>query len=61
MAKVMETVKESLVGTEVEPQMSSQTRADFMQNAKQDEDGTYYMTEEGFIDAVCQLHTIGQT
>ena len=54
MATVVEAVKESLVGTEVEPQMSTQTKADFMQHAKQDEDGQHYMNEDGFIDAVCQ-------
>lgn len=52
MAQVAEAVKESLVGTVEEPQLSSQTRAEFMQNAKQGEDGHWYMDKEGFIDAV---------
>jgi len=55
MAQVAEAVKESLVGTEVEPQLSSQTRGEFMQNAKQDEDGHSYMDEQGFIDAVREI------
>lgn len=51
--KVKESVKESLLGTEVEPDLSAQTRADFMQHAiRDDEEGEYYMSEKEFVDAV---------
>jgi len=53
MALVKEKVKEALIGTEDEPQLSSQTRNEFLQYAKQDEQtGTYYMDEQQFIDAI---------
>lgn len=53
MATITEKVKESLVGTEEEPQLSGQTRSEFMQNAIKDEEtGEYYMTEQQFVDAV---------
>lgn len=51
--KVKDSVKESLLGTEVEPQLSAQTRAEFMQYAKKDEEADeYYMTEKEFVNAV---------
>jgi len=53
MATVTESVKEALLGTEEEPQLSSQTRAEFQQHAKKDdESGEYYMGETEFIDAI---------
>lgn len=53
MALVKDKVKEALIGTEDEPQLSSQTRNEFLQYAKQDEEtGTYYMSEQQFIDAI---------
>lgn len=53
MATVTEKVKESLVGTEEEPQLSAQTRNDFMRNAVRDEEtGEHYLDEGAFIDAV---------
>ena len=53
MANVPEAVKESLLGTTREPELSSQTRAAFDRNAKKDEaTGEYYLTESEFVDAV---------
>lgn len=53
MATVTEAVKEALVGTEEEPELSSQTRSEFMQHAIKDEEtGEYYMGEHEFIDAI---------
>ena len=53
MATVTEKVKESLVGTEVEPQLSSQTRSYFTSHAKKDDEGEeYYMGEDEFVDAI---------
>ena len=53
MATVTEALKEKLVGTEVEPQLSAQTRQNFLQHAKKDEGSDeYYMTETEFVDAI---------
>lgn len=53
MATVTEKVKESLVGTEVEPQLSSQTRYYFTAHAVKDEEkDEYFMGEDQFIDAI---------
>lgn len=53
MATITETVKETLLGTEDEPQLSSQTRSEFMQHAKKDEEtGEYYLGEHEFTDAI---------
>lgn len=50
---VTETVKEALLGTEDEPQLSAQTRMDFLRHAiKDSESGDFYMTEQQFIDAI---------
>jgi len=50
---VKESLKEVLVGTEEEPQLSQQTRLDFMRHAMKDEGSDeYYMNEEQFIGAV---------
>lgn len=52
-AAVTETVKEALLGTEDEPQLSSQSRMDFLRHAIKDaESGEFYMTEQQFIDAI---------
>ena len=53
MATVKEAVKESLVGTTREPQLSQQARATFDRNSRQ-EDGSAepYMTEEDFVNAI---------
>lgn len=53
MATVTETVKESLIGTTREPQLSQQAKVTFDQHAIKDEEtGELYMTEEQFVDAI---------
>ncbi|KAL2041477.1 hypothetical protein N7G274_005859 [Stereocaulon virgatum] len=53
MATAKAAVKESLLGTTLEPEFSAQTRATFDRNAKQDEaTGEKYMTEEDFVNAI---------
>ena len=53
MATVQGAVKESLLGTTREPELSTQTRATFDRHAKKDEaSGEYYMTEHEFVDAI---------
>ena len=53
MATVKEAVKESLIGTTREPQLSQQARATFDLNAKHDEDAEEpYMTEIEFVNAI---------
>lgn len=48
-----ESVKESLVGTTLEPEFSAQTKARFDRYAQKDEEtGEVYMTSEGFVDAI---------
>ena len=50
---VKESLKEALLGTEEEPQLSYQTRLDFLKHAVRDDDSSeYYMTEDRFIDAI---------
>lgn len=50
---IKETVKETLLGVEDEPQLSNQTRAEFMQYAKNDaESGDFYMDQEDFVNAI---------
>lgn len=56
MATVTETVKESLLGTTREPQLSQQAKVTFDQNATKDEEtGELYMTEEQFVDAIAPV------
>lgn len=53
MATVTESIKEKVLGTEVEPQLSAQTRNNFLQHAKKDEGSDeWYMTETEFVDAI---------
>lgn len=53
MATVKIAVKESLLGTTTEPELSAQTKATFDRNARQDEaDQELYMTEEDFVNAI---------
>lgn len=48
-----EKVKESLVGVEIDPLVSDQTRNEFMKHALKDEEtGEYYMGEKEFVNAV---------
>ncbi|KAI9817994.1 MAG: mitochondrial aspartate-glutamate transporter agc1 [Thelocarpon impressellum] len=53
MATVKEAVKETLVGTTREPQLSAQTKATFERLSRTDaETGERYMAEEDFVDAI---------
>lgn len=53
MEKVKESVKESLMGTEVEAQLSAQARATFEKHARRDgESGELAMGPEEFINAI---------
>lgn len=57
MATVQESVKESLLGTTREPELSTQTRAAFDNNARKDAGtGEYYMSEDDFVNAVAPEH-----
>ena len=53
MATAKQAIKESLLGTTREPELSQQTKATFDRNARQDEaTGDFYMTEEDFVNAI---------
>ena len=53
MTTVTATVKETLVGSTRDPEVSDQTRATFDRNSRQDEQTKeWYMTPEDFIRAV---------
>lgn len=53
MATVKEQIKGSLVGTIIEPSLSTDAQATFERKAKKDEEtGELYMTEEEFVDAI---------
>ncbi|TKA74261.1 hypothetical protein B0A49_06469 [Cryomyces minteri] len=53
MATITESVTEALLGTTQEPQLSQQTRAEFMKHARKDEQtDEYYLGEEEFIEAI---------
>ena len=52
MATVTEAVKESLLGKEAPPSLSSESRLSFLKNSKRGEDGELYMDEEDFINAI---------
>ena len=53
LTKAKEVVKEALVGTEADVQLSAQSKATFEKNAMKDEStGELYMGEEEFINAV---------
>ena len=53
MATAKQAIKESLLGTTREPELSQQTKATFDRNARQDEaTGDSYMTEEDFVNAI---------
>ena len=53
MATAKQAIKESLIGTTREPELSQLTKAAFDRSARQDEaTGDYYMTEEDFVNAI---------
>lgn len=54
--KVKEAVKESLLGTEEQSQLSAQTRTTFLLHAKRDtESGELYMGKDEFVNAIAPL------
>jgi hypothetical protein len=55
MAAVKESIKESLIGTIEEPQLSQEMRANFVKHAKSDEKGELYLGPEEFIDAIAPV------
>ncbi|MCJ1342198.1 mitochondrial aspartate-glutamate transporter agc1 [Peltigera leucophlebia] len=56
MATVKEVVKETLVGTTREPELSQEIRATFNRNSRLDEaSGERYMTEEEFVNAIAPI------
>jgi solute carrier family 25 (mitochondrial aspartate/glutamate transporter), member 12/13 len=53
MATVKDEVKEVLLGSEQEPQLSHITRGAFMRHARKDDaSGELYLGEDEFVDAV---------
>ena len=53
MATVEQSIKESLLGTTKEPDLSQQTRASFDRNAVKDENtGDLYLGEDEFVRAI---------
>ncbi len=53
MAALKEEVRDVLLGTSDEPQLSQLTRAAFMKHAQKDEaTDEFFLNEEAFIDAV---------
>lgn len=53
MATAKDQIKESLVGTVLEPSLSTDAQATFERHAKKDEsNGELYMTEEEFVNAI---------
>jgi solute carrier family 25 aspartate/glutamate transporter 12/13 len=52
MASVKEAVKEQLLGSTEAPQLSHQSRSNFIRHAQKDENGELYMNEDDFINAV---------
>lgn len=53
MSSVKEAVKQSLVGSSDELQLSHQIKANFHRHARKDEQtGELYMTEDDFINAI---------
>lgn len=56
MASVKESVKEKLIGSSEEPQLSHQARSNFLRHAQKDENGELFMNEDSFIDAVAPRH-----
>ena len=53
MATVKDKVAEALLGTAEQPQLTQQSKANFMEHAVQDEEsGEYYLDEERFINTI---------
>lgn len=57
MATVTETVKQTFVGTTIEPELSLEVRATFDRHSIQDDaTGERYMTEQEFVDAIAPVN-----
>ncbi|KAJ5665364.1 uncharacterized protein N7477_007812 [Penicillium maclennaniae] len=56
MTSVKDAVKETLVGSSEDPQLSTQARFNFIRHAQKDENGEHFMTEEDFVNAVAPKH-----
>ncbi|KAL9006505.1 MAG: hypothetical protein Q9188_000742 [Gyalolechia gomerana] len=57
MATIKDQLKDSLVGTVIEPSLSTDAQATFERNAQKDEGtGELFMTEEDFVNAVAPSH-----
>ncbi|KAL8971819.1 MAG: hypothetical protein Q9183_000864 [Haloplaca sp. 2 TL-2023] len=57
MATVKQQVKQSLVGTVIEPSLSTDAQATFERHAKKNEEtGELYMSQEEFVDAIAPAH-----
>ena len=52
MTTVAEAVKESLLGITLPTDLSQESRTTFLKHARQDEEGSLFMEEEDFIDAI---------
>jgi solute carrier family 25 aspartate/glutamate transporter 12/13 len=52
MDSVKEAVKEQLLGSTEQPDLSHQSRSNFIRHAQKDENGELFMNEEHFINAV---------
>lgn len=53
MATVTEALKETLVGTTREPELTQEIRATFDRHARKDEaTGEFYMERDEFVDAI---------
>jgi hypothetical protein len=52
MATVADTVKESLLGATLPAELTQESRTTFLEYARQDQNGDYYMEEEDFINAI---------
>lgn len=56
MATVKEAVKETLVGTSRDPQLSAQTKAAFDKHARRDEEtGELHMFADDFVNAIAPV------
>lgn len=54
--QIKEGASATLLGTEDDPKLPAQTRADFMQHAiKDDETGEYYMGQTEFVNAIAPI------
>lgn len=56
MTSVKDTVKETLVGSSEDPQLSHQARFNFIRHARKDENGEQFMTEDDFVNAIAPKH-----